>query len=522
MKYALGLDISTQTITAMLIGVVETNGLPTELILSEEWIASRPCRDNISRKSPEVWVELARECIEGLKSKVGEAEQAEAIGVSTTFPGCFAILRDGTVDPRFVSLYDNTADDGVCGGEFDVELGRAESETLNRMWPGNMAIGLAHLMISQGLSLEMVAGIAPPNTAFASQLLRVSGNDFTSSVGITDFSEAVIGGLYDVRSGSPLPPAVDDLLTGVISGLDSPTLRNLLPKAAPSWRNIIPGTAIDAVRNLFGLAELKGVSIGAGDSPLAALALSNDTKTVINVRGSSDSPMILIKSPINRNVSRENVLHYPMPTATDLTDSPWCVVAPMLRSGRVWDWVRRLRFDDEEYRGDEALEALALQAAVKRTRTPLRFDTALGGERAPEWDSTATGSIVGLAESHTIGDIALAALEGMSNTLAECINVMERRYRVSADNLLLAGGPAKNRLWNWITRQRTGKKTFATTFSDASVLGAALLGYATLYDGVETERAVASRLMSLSRLSANHELIAPVEVNAPAAELLEQ
>jgi sugar (pentulose or hexulose) kinase len=518
-RHIIGIDISTQTITAILIGAREENGAPVELVISSAWTESRPCRDEIGRKSPAVWVELVRECIAGLKKKAREAEMAEAVGVSTTFPGCFAVLHDRAIDPRFGSLYDNTDDAGICSGGLDEALGRAESETINRMWPGNMAIGLAHLVRSEGLRLDDAAAVVPPNTAFAHELLRLAG--FIPDPGdlMTDFTQATISGLYDLRSGEPVPPGVADLLAKAMPGFDADLLRSLLPKPAPSWRNTIPAESLPAVRELLGLPKLASVSIGAGDSPLGTLALLSGSNTVINVRGSSDSPMIVVDSPRPRTGPRETVLHYPLPTATGLTDSPWCVVAPMLRSGRVWDWVRNLRFSEGDGDADAQLEALALEAARRGSSSKPIFETALGGERAPLWDASATGSITGLVESHNIGDIALAALEGMSKALAACIRLMEDRYQVSPENMLLVGGPAKNRLWNWITQAHTRKKTFATTFSDASLLGAALLGYGALYDGREHDSAIAARLLSVSRLSSSHQLIAPVPVTPPAQNM---
>jgi len=514
-RHVLGIDISTQTITAMLAGVVEENGRPTELVISSAWTESRPCSDGVSRKSPSVWVELVRECISGLKSRAREAEMAEAIGVSTTFPGCFTIARDGSIDPRFVSLYDNTEDSGICGEAFEDALGEAETDTVNRMWPGNMAIGLAAL-VKAGMSLRDMGKIVPPNTAFAHELLRRAGSPADPAGLFSDFTETAISGLYDARTGAPLPAGVRALISRALPEVSMDQLLGLLPATAPSWRNVVPPEALAGLRELLGLPHLNAVSIGAGDSPLGTLALMGDRDTVINVRGSSDSPMIVVDAPRHRSGARETVLHYPLPTATKMSDSPWCVVAPMLRSGRVWDWVRSLRFPEGDVDADAKLEALALKSLRSgHSGARPQFDTALGGERAPHWDSRATGVISGLIESHTIGDIALAALEGMSATLSGCIELMEERYGVETQKLLLVGGPARNKLWNWITQERTGKTTFATTFSDASLLGAALLGYGAAYDGREPDESVSSRLMALSKLSSSHPLVAPVPVEWP-------
>ncbi len=278
---------------------------------------------------------------------------------------------------------------------------------------------------------------------------------------------------------------------------------------------------------LLGLPKLRFVTIGAGDSPLGALALFSGSDTVLNIRGSSDSPMISVDTPRPRPTSRETVLHYPMPTIISPSDVPWCAVAPMLRSGRVWDWVRRLRFDTLDANADVELERLATEALKRRLRAragslerrPLMFRTALGGERAPDWDPGATGTIEGLVESHGIGDVALAALEGMSRALHGCLLQMESRCGAKPARLLLAGGPARNRLWNWVTQVFTGKETVATAFSDASLLGAAMLGYGASYDGAEVDGAISHRLKLLSEMALCHPLISPAPVEAPDEEL---
>ncbi len=526
-RWVLGIDISTQTITAMLLGVAEVSGSPSEVVISGDWIASRSYADGADRKTPAAWVGSVRECISELKKKFRETELVESIGLSTTFPGAFPVLRTRGLDPDLVSLYDNTDDGGTADPEFEELLGCAESETLNRMWPGNMAIGMAHLVRSAGLRLEDVAVVAPPNTAFAHALLNECGQRPDPAELVSDFTQTAISGLYDARTGAPAPPGVLDVLKRAVPGQDWGTLADLLPRAEPSWRNVVPKESLDAVRTLTGLPDLKAISIGAGDSALGALALSAGPDVIVNVRGSSDSPAVVVESPRGRTTLRETVLHYPLPSVTSLKDSPWCVVAPMLRSGRVWDWVRNLGFPGGGADADRELEALAVDALKKRLRSPdgslerspLRFVPALGGERAPDWDVRATGTLAGLIESHGVGDIALAALEGMSVSLRACLTSIEERYAVEPDRLLLVGGPTRNALWSWVTAILTDKRTFASTFSDASVLGAALIGYAASLDGELNDGAVSERLASAARLAASDPLIRPAPIGAPDSEL---
>lgn len=526
-RYVIGIDISTQAISAMLIGVEEIDCSPRELILSGAWMASRPCKEEADRKSPATWVRLVQECIADLKKLTRETDHTVSIGVSTAFSGAFPVFRDGSIDPWRVSLYDNTDDAGICEGRYEEALAKAEADTLNRMAPGNMAIGLLNLIKNRGLRLDEVAAVLPPNSAFAYALLQAAQKSVYPASIYADYTQTLIGGLYDIRTGQPIPSGVESLLHEVLPDIDLRHLKALLPVPQPAWRNLLDAESVDAARDLFQLPNLTAISIGAGDSPLGALALLPGADTVMNVRGSTDSPLMMIDHPVHRNTPREVVFHYPLPTAKSVSDSPWTVVAPTLRSGKLWDWVRHLRFSSNDPNADIQLEAMAIDSLKRRLRAPegsaarmpLIFDTALGGERAPEWDAHATGSILGLLETHDLGDIALAGMEGVSRRLAKCIELMEQRYDRHPTRLVMVGGPAHNALWNWITQIFTGKVTFATTFSDASILGAAMIGYGSFYDKNESDDAISQRLFDLARLSSTHPLTAPVPVEPPDKEL---
>lgn len=526
-RYAIGLDISTQTVTAALAGVDETDTAPTQLVMDDGWRVGRRCSTDQERRSPGVWVELARQCIADLAATVPEAASARGLGISTTFPGILSVDIHGSVLPGFVSLYDNLEDAGLCGGAFESELARAEDDTLNRLWPGSMAVGLVHLVKDLGLRLENLHALVPPNTAFALALLIAAGVSVDPRRLKSDFTQTIIGGLYDSRSGQPLPQGVRDLLAASAPAIDLSVLDSLLPEAVPSWTNVVPDEHLYAVRSLLGLPELEAVSVGAGDSALGTLALLPGPNTVLNVRGSSDTPIMVVNNPPGkRTTNREIVLHYPMVTAPSISQAEWCIAAPILRTGRVWDWVKRLRFAEDDPSSDSELERMVIEALEKRQgRTgasggaDLRFCTALGGERAPCWDPRAVGSISGLVESHSLGDIALAALEGTSLTLRECIEVMEERCGHRSSELVLAGGPARNAAWNWVTRLITRKETFAATCSEVSVLGAALLGYAASYSGTERDDEVSIRLRKLSYISSHHHMLRPLPVAYPDPEL---
>lgn len=520
-RYAIGIDISTQTVSAALAGVREHCGDPVEVHIDPRWLASASYSCDEERKLPSAWVRLAKHCIEQLICGVPEARLSTGIGISTTFPGTF-VFTSLESDPPYCVLYDSTQDAGLLSGGFEEELADAERGTLNRTWPGSMSVGLVHLMRDAGLKLDGLAAVVPPNTAFAHALLRKAGY-LTDPLALgSDFTQTIIGGLYAAPQAAPLPESVRQMLRAAIPGLDTTRLEALLPQARPAWTNAVPGQALYRVREYLGLPALEAVSIGAGDSALAVLPLCPDSDTVADVRGSSDTPVMLVSFPQPVECGRERLLHYPMVTAADTRTALWCGAAPILRTGRVWDWVRRLRFDGSDTAADTELERLAVEALVRQLSSvggkpdafPL-FRTSLGGERAPSWDSQITGSIWNLIECHSIGDIALAALEGVSASLRGCIELMEARYAVKSKRLLLAGGPTRNRLWNWVTQALTSRETLVTEFADASVLGAALLGHAAACQRKMDNSQVSRQLVRLAGLCSQHTLIRPQRVTPP-------
>ena len=364
-RRAIGLDISTQTVSAMLIEAAEENGRPVEVAISTDWTASRPYSCERDRRDPARWVEIVRECIRELCDKIPQATDAEAIGVSTTFPGTFAVLQDGSISPDWASLYDNTDDAGASSAKFETELGDAEAEVFNRMSPGNMAIGFANLIKNRGLVQKNAPAVVSCNSAFGHSLLRSSGLQADPHGTVIDFTQAAISGLYDPKTGGAVPQAVEKLLNAIAPEVDCGLLREQLPAAAPAWRNVLPEESVAAVRKFLGLPGLKAVSIGAGDSPAGVSVLAGDPDTIINVRGSSDTPILVVDSPRRRTGPRETVFHYPSAASKSFDDSPWHVAVPMLRSGRVWDWVKALGGVTD----DSVLENMAKDALIRRLRS---------------------------------------------------------------------------------------------------------------------------------------------------------
>jgi xylulokinase len=128
-----------------------------------------------------------------------------------------------------------------------------------------------------------------------------------------------------------------------------------------------------------------------------------------------------------------------------------------------------------EFVGRPVTEIMALAATAPAGAGGVIFLPYLAGERAPLWDSAARGALVGLHREHGAGVGARAVLEGVAMSVR---HVLETCGVVPDPNrtLRVAGGGARDAVWNQIRADVTGLTVEVVEQSEATLLGAAMLG----------------------------------------------
>jgi xylulokinase len=97
----------------------------------------------------------------------------------------------------------------------------------------------------------------------------------------------------------------------------------------------------------------------------------------------------------------------------------------------------------------------------------------LAGERAPLWDPSARGAILGLTLEHGPRHLARAVLEGTAYELRLMTDtVLAAGARI--DDLRLCGGQAQSRVWNQIKADVTGLVCSVPRVAEAAVMGNAV------------------------------------------------
>lgn len=101
------------------------------------------------------------------------------------------------------------------------------------------------------------------------------------------------------------------------------------------------------------------------------------------------------------------------------------------------------------------------------------------GERAPIWDSEASGVFFGVRNYHTQGHFTRAVIEGISLALYSIANAMESSGLL-IDEIHVSGGFVHSEEWLQILADIFNKKISLINAEDASAVGAAYLGMKSL------------------------------------------
>ena len=184
----------------------------------------------------------------------------------------------------------------------------------------------------------------------------------------------------------------------------------------------------------LGLPAGLPIAAGAGDAAASAIGIGaiNDGDGFISL-GTSAQYFVTTKSFRPRPTQMIQALGHGLP---DL----WYQVAALLNGASPLTWL------NEVMRGGN-IQTL-LQRTQRRYRGPGRilFLPYLSGERTPHNDPSARAAFHGLHAGTTQEDLALAVLEGVALSLADCQDVLEQSGTRVAE-LLVVGGGTRSTFW---------------------------------------------------------------------------
>ncbi len=163
-----------------------------------------------------------------------------------------------------------------------------------------------------------------------------------------------------------------------------------------------------------------------------------------------------------------------------LSKGRWVIGGAVNNGGNVMAWLIAVFFPEGKRQVGNAVETELeqlnrLAEIVAPGGDGLFFLPYLNGERAPLWESEATGSYIGLASRHATGHMVRAAMEGVLFNLYEVWQLIQEVGGPSK-TIKVTGGFLNSPLWKQMLVDIFDRAMQQPTSFESSCLGAVMLG----------------------------------------------
>lgn len=233
--------------------------------------------------------------------------------------------------------------------------------------------------------------------------------------------------------------------------------------------------------------------LGGADGPLSNLGLGAFAPgTATLTVGTSGAIRYIVDRPITHPNARTFCFV--------LDETHWVIGGATSNGAGIFDWACQTFLKEIQTAARQAQEnpyeaVLAKIAEVPVGAHGILFHPYLLGERAPLWDAEATGSFLGLQRQHDDRAMMRAVIEGICLNLC-CILEEIEAMGPAIRELRATGGFVQSIVFKQIMADVLGQPLSLTDTSEASALGAVLLGWKSLNEVATLEEV--SRLVTIT------------------------
>jgi xylulokinase len=277
-----------------------------------------------------------------------------------------------------------------------------------------------------------------------------------------DWNDAGFYGFFDSTSGR-----WDQEILGLF---DIPA--RLLPHPRPSGTPVAKISPAAAER--CGLAAGTHVSVGAGDQSAGAVGAGIVRRGLVSVSmGTAGAVTAFLDAPFRDPAGRTMVTAHPI-------KDRWLLEGYQAAAASVYRWFKEqlggLETQEAAKKGGDFYslmnEKIAAVPAGSRGLLVLPYFAAAA---TPRYNPSARGTILGLTFSHDRLALARAFMEGITLDMKDMVSSMVRSG-VAVQEARILGGPTRSRVWNQMQADVYGMPVTTLKVTDATVLGAAILG----------------------------------------------
>ncbi len=205
--------------------------------------------------------------------------------------------------------------------------------------------------------------------------------------------------------------------------------------------------------------------IGGGDGALANLGTGAMQKGRMSLTiGTSGAVRLPIDKPFIDEKMRTQCYH--------LMDNQYLVLGAVNNGAVILQWLKEAVLVTED-----SFESLFAQAAsIEAGSNGLIFVPYLLGERAPIWDASAQGTLLGITINHTKAHFIRATLEGILFGLLNITDILLPTTERENICIMASGGFAKSDVWLQITADIFQMKVVVAQTIEGSCWGAVMVG----------------------------------------------
>ena len=226
-------------------------------------------------------------------------------------------------------------------------------------------------------------------------------------------------------------------------------------------------TIVSPTHQSKGLSDGFHYILGGGDGVLANLGTgAMETGRMALSIGTSGAVRLPIDKPFIDSQMRTQCYH--------LMDKQYLKLGAVNNGAIVLQWLK-----ESILKTDESFEELFKQAeTIPAGSEGLLFVPYLLGERAPIWDASAQGTLLGIRIIHTKAHLIRATLEGILFGLLSITEILlpdsEKRHKTT---IMASGGFGKSELWLQMVADIFQMKVIVAETIEASAWGAVLIGF---------------------------------------------
>lgn len=238
--------------------------------------------------------------------------------------------------------------------------------------------------------------------------------------------------------------------------------KNILPPLVESIEYV--GDILPDIQDKLGLKNKVKVYAGAADNAASAVGagITTNDKGMISIGTSG----VVLANKVNLTGEEDGKLH----TFNHAIPGSYYSMGVTLAAGKSLDWLKSTFGSNMTF--DEFLDGIE---NVSPGSEGLMFTPYIQGERTPYNDSSIRASFVGIDISHDLPCFTRAVLEGITFSLKDSLEIIDKEPGEDVRQLVSVGGGAKNKIWLQMQADILNKKIITLEIENGPSTGAAMI-----------------------------------------------